>query len=161
VIKIDVMVEGGKASAGPPLGPALGPAGVNINKVVAAINERTKGFEGMKVPVKVLVDPGTKEFDVEVGSPPVSSLVLRELGVEKGSSDVRTTQVGNLSIQQLIKVAEMKKGSILSLDLKQALLEVSGTCLSMGVTIDGKPAKEFQRDLKEGRYDELLKDKGW
>ena len=77
---IEVLVEGGKASAGPPLGPALGPLGVNVMQVVNAINEKTKHFDGMKVPVKVIVDPKTKGFEIEVGTPPVTALILKELG---------------------------------------------------------------------------------
>jgi large subunit ribosomal protein L11 len=160
-LKIDALVEGGKASAGPPLGPALGPAGVNINQVVSAINEKTKAFDGMKVPVKVLVDPVVKSFEIEVGTPPASALILKELGIEKGSSEARTTFAGDLSIEQAIKVATMKKESILSNELKAALMEISGTCVSMGIKIDGKPAKEFQKSLSTGDYRAVLEKQGW
>ena len=60
--EINIIIEGGKATAGPPLGPALGPLGINAGKVVEEINEKTKGFSGVKIPVKVIVDPKTKEF---------------------------------------------------------------------------------------------------
>ncbi len=83
-ITIPALVEGGKASAGPPLGPALGPLGVNINQIIAAINEQTKEFKGITVPVKVIVDKDTKQFEVAIGSPPVSALIKKELGIEKG-----------------------------------------------------------------------------
>ncbi len=66
---INGLIEGGKATSGPPFGPALGPLGVNINGIVAEINTKTKMFEGIKVPVKVIVDPVTKTFKVEIGSP--------------------------------------------------------------------------------------------
>ncbi|HDJ50955.1 MAG TPA: 50S ribosomal protein L11, partial [Thermoprotei archaeon] len=79
---IEVLVEGGKATPGPPLGPALGPLGVNVAQVVKAINEATKEFEGMKVPVKVIVDVATRQFEIEVGLPPTSALILKELGIE-------------------------------------------------------------------------------
>lgn len=83
-ITIPALVEGGKASAGPPLGPALGPLGVNINKIIETINEQTKEFKGITVPVKVVVDKDSKQFEVIVGSPPVSALIKKELGIEKG-----------------------------------------------------------------------------
>ena len=83
---IEVMVEGGKATAAPPLGPALGPLGVNIQRVVDEINNKTRDLEGVKVPVKVTVDATTKEFRIEVGKPPISALVLKELNLEKGSA---------------------------------------------------------------------------
>ena len=66
---ISSLVTGGEASAGPPLGPALGPLGVNIMEVIAKINEKTGDFKGMKVPVTVSVDTDTKEYDIEVGIP--------------------------------------------------------------------------------------------
>ena len=69
---ISALVSGGEASAGPPLGPALGPMGVNVLQVVNTINEKTKDFPGMKVPVKVEVDTETKKFTIEVGIPPHS-----------------------------------------------------------------------------------------
>ena len=73
------------ATAGPPLGPALGPLGINIMNVIKAINDKTKDFEGMKVPVKVIVDTATKDFEITVGTPPTSALIKGELGSEKGS----------------------------------------------------------------------------
>ena len=110
---IEALVEGGKASAGPPLGPALGPMGVNIMQVINTINEKTKDFQGMKVPVKVIIDPKSKDFTIEVGTPPAASLILNELGAEKGSGAPSTHKIGNLSIDQAIKIAKMKYDSLL------------------------------------------------
>src|SRR6195256_4243073 len=90
VEKLQVLVDGGKATPGPPLGPALGPLGVNIVEVLKAINEKTKSFEGMKVPVTLLIDPKTKGFSIEVGTPPTSALIVKELKVEKGGRRRRT-----------------------------------------------------------------------
>ena len=81
---IEALVDGGKATPGPPLGPALGPMGVNVVEIVAVINEKTKAFVGMKVPVKLTIDPKTKEFEVSVGTPPTSALILKELGIGSG-----------------------------------------------------------------------------
>ena len=66
---ISSLVTGGEASAGPPLGPALGPMGVNIMEVINAINEKTKEFQGMKIPVSVIVDTESKKWEIEVGIP--------------------------------------------------------------------------------------------
>ena len=82
---VKALVDGGKATPGPPLGPALGPLGVNVGQIVAKINEKTTAFEGMKVPVRIIVDKKTKQFDVEVGIPPVSALIRKQLGLEKGA----------------------------------------------------------------------------
>ena len=104
---VEALVDGGKASAGPPLGPALGPKGVNIGQIIAAINDKTKAFAGMKVPVKILIKED-KSFEIKVGTPPMSALIKGELGLEKGSGNARTDKVGNLSIEQLKKIVAMK-----------------------------------------------------
>ena len=82
---ISTLVTGGEASAGPPLGPALGPMGVNILQVIEAINEKTSEFKGMKIPVTVSVDSDTKKWEIEVGIPSASALLLKEACIQKGS----------------------------------------------------------------------------
>ena len=149
---IEALVEGGKASAGPPLGPALGPMGVNIMQIINTINEKTKEFEGMKVPVKVIIDPKTKNFEIEVGTPPATSLILNEMGVEKGSGSPSKHKIGNITIDQVIKVAKMKFDSLLGRDLKEKTKEIVGTCVSMGVTVEGKNPKEIRKAIDEGEY---------
>jgi len=155
---IEVLVDGGKATAGPPLGPALGPLGVNVLAVVNKINEVTKEYSGMRVPVKVIVDPETKEFEVSVGVPTTSALIVREAGIEKGSSAPNREKVGNLSIEQVVKIAKMKRESLLAKTLKAAVKEILGSCVSMGVTVEGKDPREVQREIDEGVYDSILKE---
>jgi len=150
---IKALVEGGKASAGPPLGPALGPLGVNIMQIINTINDKTKQFDGMKVPVKVIVDPKTKNFEIEVGTPPASSLILKELGLEKGSGSAGTHKIGNLTVDQAIKVAKMKHDNLLGRELKQKTKEIIGTCITMGITVEGKRPPEIQKAIDEGVYD--------
>lgn len=87
--KLELLVDGGAATPGPPLGPALGPLGVNVVQVVGKINEKTKEFKGMKVPVKILIDTTSKEFTVEVGTPPASALIIKEAGIGKGSGKAK------------------------------------------------------------------------
>ena len=145
---IEVLVEGGKATPGPPLGPALGPMGVNVAQVVKAINEKTKDYAGMQVPVKIDINPKTKEFTITVGTPPTSALIKKELGIEKGSGNARTEKVGNLSLEQVVKIAKMKKDNSLSYDIKGVVLEVLGTCVSMGVTLEDKDPREVQKLIK-------------
>lgn len=149
---IKALIEGGKASAGPPLGPALGPMGINIMQIINTINDKTKEFEGMKVPVKVIIDPKTKNFEIEVGTPPAASLILNEMGGEKGSGSPSKHKIGNITIDQAIKVAKMKFDSLLGKDLKGKTKEIIGTCISMGVTVEGKNPKEIQKAIDEGEY---------
>ena len=154
---IEALVEGGKATPGPPIGPALGPLGVNVGQIVAKINEKTAAFEGMKVPVKIIIDKKTKQFDIEVGSPPVSALIRKELGLDKGAKTAGTEVVGNLTIAQALELAKMKSSAMMAKGLKTAVKEVLGTCVSMGVTVDGRDAREVQREIDEGKHDEELR----
>jgi len=153
---IEALVDGGNATAGPPLRPALGPIGINIMDVINEINDKTKAFDGMKVPVKVIVDPKTKSFDIQIGTPPTSILILKELGIEKGSGAQRQEKAGDLTMEQVKRVVAMKEGSLLGGDLKMASKEVLGTCLSMGVTVDGKDPRDIQIFISEGKYDDEL-----
>jgi large subunit ribosomal protein L11 len=145
---VEALVDGGKATAGPPLGPALGPLGLNLNQVINAINEKTSAFDGMKVPIKLIVDPETKQFEVKVGTPPVSALVLKELGIEKGAQTPGEEVVGDITLEQIKKIAHIKMENMLSYKEKAAMKEVLGTCVSMGVTVEGgKSPQEVQQEL--------------
>ena len=150
---IKALVDGGKASAGPPLGPALGPLGVNIMQIINTINDKTKQFDGMKVPVKVIIDPKTKDFEIEVGTPPATSLILKELGLEKGSGSAGTHKIGDLTVDQAIKVAKMKYDNLLGKELKQKTKEIIGTCVSVGISVEGKTPQEIQKAIDEGEFD--------
>jgi large subunit ribosomal protein L11 len=154
---VSALVSGGEANAGPPLGPALGPMGVNVLQVVNMINEKTKDFPGMKVPVKVEVDSETKRFTVEVGIPPTAALIAKEAGIPKGSGTAGTNYAGDLTIAAAVKIAKMKIEGSYAKDIKGATKEVVGSCVSMGVKVEGKPAKEVFQDISAGKYDELLK----
>ncbi len=154
---VDALIDGGKATAGPPLGPVLGPLGVNVLQIVNKINELTKAYAGMKVPVKIVVNVEDKSFDVEVGTPTTSALIVKELGVEKGSGTPKTVKVGDLSPENIIKIAQMKRTDTYARVLKSAVKEIAGACVSMGVTIGSKDPREFVKDLDNGAYDSLLK----
>ena len=147
---VEVLVTGGRATPGPPLGPAIGPLGVNVKKVVEEINKKTKEFEGLSVPVKIIVKED-KSFEIEVGIPPVSALIKKELGIEKGAHKTKHEVVGNLTLEQVIKIAKMKRKQMLSYTLKSAVKEVLGTCVSMGVTVEGKHPKEVIKEINEGK----------
>ncbi|WP_202318426.1 50S ribosomal protein L11 [Archaeoglobus neptunius] len=149
---VEVLVPGGQASPGPPLGPAIGPLGLNVKQVVDRINEATKDYEGLNVPVKIIVHDD-RSFDIEVGIPPVSALVKRELGIEKGATNPGREFVGDLTMEQLIKIARIKKEESLSYTLKEVVKEVLGTCNSMGITVEGKTPKEITKEIEEGKIE--------
>jgi large subunit ribosomal protein L11 len=153
---VELLVSGGQATAGPPLGPALGPLGVNTMAVVNKINELTRDYAGMKVPVKVAVDVENKEFEVSVGTPTASALVVSELKIEKGSATPNTAKVGNLGMDQVVRIAKIKRSELLAQNLKGAAKEVLGSCVSMGVTVEGKDPREVQKEIDEGKYEEIF-----
>jgi large subunit ribosomal protein L11 len=156
---VEILIDGGKATPGPPLGPAIGPLGINMMQVVEQINQKTADFEGMKVPVKIIVDTSSKEFEVTVGTPPTTALIMDELKIEKGSQDPGMDKVADLKIEQALKVARMKFDALLSADYKHATKEVVGTCVSMGITVEGKDPREVQKEISQGVYDEQLVEK--
>jgi large subunit ribosomal protein L11 len=155
---VESLVEGGKATAAPPLGPALGPLGVNIGQVVAEINKKTASFKGMQVPVKVIVDSDTKEFEITVGTPPASSLIKKEAGLEKGASNPLTDKVADLKIEQIIKIAKMKEDNLLGKELKNKIKEIMGTCQSMGVKVEGDNIPEALKRVDQGEFDQKIKE---
>jgi large subunit ribosomal protein L11 len=155
--KIKVLVEAAQATAAAPLGPALGPLGVNVGQVVAEINKQTEPYQGMKVPVEIEVDSKTRKFSVTVGSPPMSALIKKELGITKGAQNPKTENVGNLSLEQAIKIAKNKMEFLNSYALKSAVKEVLGTADSMGITIEGEKPREYMKRIDQGKLDEKLK----
>ena len=157
---VEALVSGGQATAGPPLGPALGPLGVNVLSIVNKINEITKDYSGMKVPVKVIVDTETKEFEVSVGTPTTSALIVSELGVQKGSGAQKTEKIGNLSMEQVVHIARVKGTELLAKNLKAAVKEVLGSCVSLGATVEDKDPREVQKEIDEGKYETLLRNMG-
>lgn len=155
-MQIKLLVEGGAMKPGPALSQKLGPAGIPINKVLEKVNEATKEFKGMKVPVELEVNTKTKEFEIEVFSPPVSELLKKEVGVDKGSGAQLKMNVGNLAIEQVIKVAKTKMQNLLANDLKSSVKLVIGSCVSLGILIESKPAKEIEEEIDSGKYDKEI-----
>ncbi len=150
---ISSLVTGGEASAGPPLGPAMGPMGVNIMQVIEAINEKTKEFKGMKIPVTVSVDTDTKEWEIEVGIPSASALLLKEAGIQKGSSTSGTEWAGDITADSIVKVANVKLETSYASSLKSVAKQIVGTCVSLGIKIEGKTPKEFTAEINDGKWD--------
>jgi|TARA_B100000315_G_scaffold253990_1_gene294033 large subunit ribosomal protein L11 len=157
-MKIKLLAEGGNLSAGPSLSQKLGPIGLNMNQVIQEINKTTNEFKGLKVPVELDINPSTKEFEVKVFSPPVSELLKKELGIEKGSGAQKKIQVANASIEQIISVTKTKLPDMLSKDLKAALKTVVGTCTALGILIENKSPSEIQEEIEQGKYDKEIQE---
>lgn len=151
---IPLLVAGGQANAGPPLGPALAPMGLNVMAIVNDINEKTKEYSGMRVPVKIIVQVSKKTFEVEVGIPTSSALLAKALGVEKGSGTPNSEKVGNLNMDQLVKIANTKIDQSYATTIQSAVKELLGTCVSMGITVENKEPKDLFAEINDGKWDE-------
>ena len=152
---IEVLVPGGQANPGPPLGPELGPTPVDVQAVVQEINDQTAAFDGMEVPVTVEYDDDGS-FTIEVGVPPTAELIKDEAGFDTGSGEPHENFVADMSIEQVKTVAEQKSSDLLAYDTKAAAKEVGGTCASLGVTIEGEDARTFDDRVDAGEYDDVL-----
>jgi len=155
---IEVLVQGGHATPAPPLGPTLSQLKVNIPKVIEAINEKTKAFDGMEVPVKVIVDD-SKAFTIQVGTPPTTSMLKKEMNLKRLATineDKSMNKPGDISFDKIVKITKAKEDA-LSGDMKSMVKQILGTCQSGGVTVDGKPAKQVIKEVEQGLYDQKLK----
>ena len=155
--EIKTLVEGGKATPAPPLGPALGPTGVNIGAVIGKINQETSQFRGMKVPVTIIIHPD-KSFDIEVGLPTTSGLILKEAGLDKGghgSTEEAPEEpfVGSLNWDQIFKIADIKQKGSFASSRKTLVKEILGTMLSCKVSCEGKDPREVQKEIDNGVHD--------
>ncbi len=147
--ELKVIVPGGKATPGPPLGPAIAPLGVNVGQLVAKLNEKTKPFEGVEVPVKIIVK-ADKTFDLEIGTPAVPALLKKEMGIDKGAGN-RAAACGDVSMDKVVKVAKMKKDALMANSDTALVNQVLGTCVSMGATVEGKKPQEIQKEILAGK----------
>ncbi|MBS3060687.1 MAG: 50S ribosomal protein L11 [DPANN group archaeon] len=156
---VNALIEGGKATAGPPLGPTLAPMGLNIGKVVGDINAATKEFAGTRVPVKVIVDTAAKSYTIEVGTPPTSALIKNAIFIQKGSGKAALVKAGDIAVDQLIKILKTKRNVIHGRSDRAALKEVIGSCIPMGILVDGKDPREMQKEVDTGKFDDKLSGK--
>ncbi|MEM0272869.1 MAG: 50S ribosomal protein L11 [Thermoprotei archaeon] len=154
--KLRFLVPAGKATPGPPIGPALGPTGVRTPQVVQKINEATKKYEGMSVSVDVTIDLETKEFQIDVIEPSVSSLILKKVAAEKGAATPHTVKVGNVDFGYVVELAKEKINTMNTLSLKAAVKTILSICRSIGVTVDGADAKELIPKVDAGEYDSII-----
>ena len=156
-MKVKLIVDGGDMKPGPAIAQQIGPLGINLGKVIADVNTATLSFKGTKVPVEIDVDGKTKTFTIKVNSPPVSELIKKELGLEKGSGQALKYKVGNLAFERIVSIAKTKMPNLLARDLKAGVKLVVGTCVALGVLVDNKEAKDIEKDIDSGVYDNIIK----
>jgi large subunit ribosomal protein L11 len=149
--EVSVLVEGGKAAAGAQLGSALGPLGVNVGQVVAQINQETKQFAGMRVPVVVKVNPTNRSFTLVVGRPPVAAMLLKEAKKEKGSGKPKGETIGDVSLDAVKRIAEAKGEDMHGRSLEEKMNQVIGTCVSLGLTVGGEDPRALLKQRVAAR----------
>ena len=157
-MQIKLLVEGGAMQPGPALAQKIGPLGLNVGQIIQKVNDATKDFKGLKVPVELDVDVSTKEVEVQVSSPPVSELLKKELGIQKGSGMQEKVKVANASIEQIISVAKTKQQNLLCKDLKSAVKTVIGTCVSLGVLVENQQASELGHQIAGGKFSKEIEE---
>ena len=155
-MQLKLLVEGGNMQPGPALSQKIGPLGLNLGQILQKVNAATSEFKGLKVPVTLEINAATKDFEVVVSSPPVSELLKKELGITKGSGAQKKLNVANASIEQIISVAKAKMQNMLSRDLRAAVKTVLGSCVSLGILVENKPAVEVEKEVEEGKYDKEI-----
>ncbi len=131
---IRLQINAAKATASPPVGPALGQHGVNISQFIKEFNERTKDQAGFKIPVVITVY-ADRSFTYITKTPPTATLVMKAAGLEKGSGTPNRTKVGSITKEQLREIAEKKMPDLNAASIEAAMSMVAGTCRSMGVTV--------------------------
>ncbi len=132
---IKLQLPAGKATPAPPVGPALGQAGVNIPEFCKQFNAATQDSPGMIFPVLISVFKN-KSFTFEIKTPPAAILIRKEVGLAKGSGEPNKVKVGKLSQVQLKKIAELKIKDMNCYSLKSAMSMIAGTARSMGVVVE-------------------------
>lgn len=153
---VKLLIDGGDMKPGPAIAQQLGPMGINIGKVISSVNDATKEFKGVKVPVELHVNEKTKDFSVKTFSPPTSELIKKELKLEKGSGKHKEIKVGNASIEDVIKITKIKYLNMLEKDFKSAVKSVLGTCASIGIFVENKEPLEVIQEVVEGKFDKEI-----
>jgi large subunit ribosomal protein L11 len=132
--QIKLQIPGGKATPAPPVGPALGQAGVNIMDFCKAFNARTAKDEGLIIPVVVTVY-ADRSYTFITKTPPVAVLIKREVGIAKGSGEPNKNKVGRITLKQVESIARLKMPDLNCDSLESAIQTVKGTARSMGVEV--------------------------
>jgi large subunit ribosomal protein L11 len=153
---IKLLVDAGDMKPNPAISQKLGPLGLNLGKIMQDVNKATSQFKGIKVPVVLDIDTKTRNFKVEVSTPPVSELLKKEFSLEKGSGEPGNIKVANAALEQIIAIAKIKQQAMLTEDFKKAVKNILGTCTSLGILVENKNAKEISKEIEEGKYDDII-----
>ncbi len=131
---VKLQIQAGAATPAPPVGTALGPTGVNIMDFCKAYNDQTSDKKGSVIPVEISIYED-RSFDFKLKTPPAPKLILQAAKLEKGTDNPRTTKVGKITKAQVKEIAEIKMPDLNANDIDAAMLQIEGTCRSMGIEV--------------------------
>lgn len=132
---VKLQISAGQATPAPPVGPSLAPQGINLMDFCQKFNELTKDQAGWTIPVKVKIFED-KSFKIEVSQPPVSELLKKAAGIEKGSGEPHKTKVGKITKDQLREIAKRKLPDLNTKDIEKAAKIIEGTAKAMGIVVE-------------------------
>ena len=155
-MKLKLLVDAGAMKPSPAISQKLGPLGINLGRVIAEVNKATEKYKGMKVPVILDIDVKTKNFTITPLTPPTTELLKKEVNAEKGSPMPNKVKIGNLAIEQIVKIAKMKKEDMMASSLKKAVKTVLASCISLGILVESKEPKQVIEEVDQGVYDEII-----
>ncbi|MEM0369109.1 MAG: 50S ribosomal protein L11 [Pyrobaculum sp.] len=152
---LSVPLQGGKVAPNPQFQDAVKQVGLDPDSVLRDVQEKLKKYG--KYPIqKVEVEIFGRSYDIKIYLPPVGDLFLKLFGKDTGVHDPRNETLGNISFEQLVEIAILKKDELKSRSLKSAIKQLLSTCKSMGVRVDGKSPEEVIKEIDGGKYDEIL-----
>ncbi len=152
---ITIKTRGGKLAENPQL-DQLEKIGLNIEELIEKINKKTEIYKDFDITVRIVVDEDTKEYDIEIKPPSTTSILLSKVGAREPSGDPAHKKIGDLSMEDIIEVALMKKPVLNTKSLRSAVKVIIGSARSIGITIEGKDGKQVTREVDEGLYDEII-----
>ncbi|MFH1823382.1 MAG: 50S ribosomal protein L11 [archaeon] len=155
-MQIKLLIIGGDMKPNASVSQKLGPLGLNMGKIIADANKATTEFKGIRVPIVLDITTSTKQVKVEVLTPPTSELIKKEIGVTKGSGQPNNLKIANLPLETIIKVAKIKEKNMITNNLNSAVNSVLGTCVTLGVLVESKDAREVIEDVTNGKYNDLI-----
>ncbi len=148
---IKIITQAGSMKPNPALAQKMGPLGLNMGKIISDVNNSTRSFTGMKIPVTLDINTKTKEIKVIVQQPSTAELLKKEFGILKGSSQPQKFKTANVPIETLIGLAKEKMA--LEKSLKSSLKTIVGACRSLGILIESKEAAVVTKEIDDGVYD--------
>lgn len=153
---VNVKFPGGQAAQAKDKLEQLEEYGIDVEKLIEELNELTSIYKGFDITVKIAVDTDTGEYDLEVKPPTTTEILLKMVGAKEPSGDPMHQKIGDLPFEKIVEIAILKKPSLNAKTLKAAVKTILGSARSIGITVNGKDAKQVTQEVESGVYDAVL-----